>query len=169
MVGRLLRAFGMRVLAASQDVAATGPDTDVAFLPLDSLLSRADVVSLHVNLTDETRQMFGAAEFERMKRGAWFVNTARGELVDEAALLRALRTGQLAGAALDVAADLYENGARSPVLDYAAAHGNLIVTPHIGGYTSRSLEKTEDFLAGRLIELLLAAPAERCVGAHDRG
>ena len=159
MVGRLLDAFGMHVLAATKE-PTDRTDGGVRFLELASLLERADVVTLHVNLSDETRQMFGQAEFDRMKRGAWFINTARGELVCEQALVRALASGHLAGAALDVAADLYERSSPSPVLEYAATHDNLIMTPHIGGYTVESLEKTEMFLAAKLLTLLEPAVVE---------
>ena len=90
-----------------------------------------------------------------MKPGAWFVNTARGEVVDETALLGALESGRLRGAALDVLADEMALTLRErPLLRYAATHDNLIVTPHIGGYTLESLARTEQHLAGRLVDYL---------------
>jgi D-3-phosphoglycerate dehydrogenase / 2-oxoglutarate reductase len=157
IVARYLRGFDTRVLA-------TDPNANIALLPpeitlvgLDQLLEESDVVTLHVNLCDKTLGLFGWEEFAAMKAGAWFVNTSRGELVDESALLDALRSRRLAGAALDVLSteplDAMKN---HPLLAYARENDNLIITPHIGGCTSESMEKTEYFLAGRLLRVLNA-------------
>jgi D-3-phosphoglycerate dehydrogenase len=154
IVGRLLVAFGMRVLATGKDLDTCRPEAGIDLVPLDDLLPAADVVTVHVDLNPGTRRMFGVREFRMMKAGAWFVNTARGELVNEPALLAALESGHLAGAALDVVSDSYRSKWSSPLQAYAATHDNLIVTPHIGGFTVESLEKTEIFLADRLLELL---------------
>jgi D-3-phosphoglycerate dehydrogenase len=86
-----------------------------------------------------------------MKPGALFVNTARGELVDEPALLHALRSHRLAGAALDVLSGENANGMGShPLVAYAKDHDNLLITPHIGGCTKESMQMTELFLAQKL-------------------
>lgn len=89
-----------------------------------------------------------------MKPGAYFINTARGELVDERALLAGLESGRLAGAALDVLSDEIPCGARwpegHPLLDYAGKHANLIITPHVGGATFDSMHKTEIFMAQKI-------------------
>jgi D-3-phosphoglycerate dehydrogenase len=154
IVGRLLVAFGMRVLATGKDTDAWKPEPGVSCEPLERLLPSADVVTLHVDLNPGTRRMFADREFRMMKPGAWFVNTARGELVDERSLLAALESGHLAGAALDVVTDSYRAAWSSPLQVYAATHDNLIVTPHIGGFTVESLEKTEIFLAERLLAQL---------------
>lgn len=102
-VADLLRGFGVRLLGrdpyVDPDVAT---ERGVELVTLPELLARSDVVSAHARLTPETRRMFGADAFGLMRRGAYFVNTARGELVDEAALTAALESGQLSGAALDV-------------------------------------------------------------------
>jgi len=96
------QAFGMRVLA-SDPAKMKGPAAaGVEWAELDSLLERADVVSLHIPLNDKTRGLIGKAQFARMKPGALLVHCARGGVVDEAALLEALGSGRLAGAALDV-------------------------------------------------------------------
>jgi D-3-phosphoglycerate dehydrogenase len=155
IVGRLLAAFGMRVLATGKDSDTCPTEPGVTWRPLQDLLPEADVVTLHVDLNPSTRRMFGEREFRMMKRGAWFVNTARGELVDEPSLLAALESGHLAGSALDVVADSYRAAWSSPLQVYAATHDNLIVTPHIGGFTVESLEKTEIFLAERLLARLV--------------
>jgi D-3-phosphoglycerate dehydrogenase len=160
IVAGMLVAFGMHVIAATKADDLCEPEPGVALLPLDVLLSEADVITLHVNLADSTRGMLGQREFGRMKRGAWFVNTARGELVDEAALVRSLDSGQVAGAALDVLSDTYgPDDWSSPLRRYASTHDNLLITPHIGGYTFESLEKTELFLVDRLLDALAAVNA----------
>jgi D-3-phosphoglycerate dehydrogenase len=158
LVARYLLAFGMRVVAATPQPC--DPQPGVSIHPLDDVLRLADIVTLHVNLTEDTRGMIGARELALVKRGAWLVNTARGELVVEAALLEALESGRLAGAAVDVVCDTYANDRMSPLRAYAASHDNLIATPHIGGYTFESLEKTELFLAEKVIHHVLAPAAQ---------
>jgi D-3-phosphoglycerate dehydrogenase / 2-oxoglutarate reductase len=155
IVASYLRAFGATVLAADPHrVPAEVPD-GVELVELDELLRRADLVTLHVSLSDATRELLGPAELGRMREGAWLVNTARGELVDEAALLGVLRSGRLAGAALDVLRDERPAGmADHPLVRHAREHRDLLITPHIGGATSESMAKTERFLADRLAAIL---------------
>lgn len=120
---------------------------------LEELARTSDVVAVHAVLDDETRGSIGAAFFDALKPGAFLVNTARGALVDEAALLRALASGRLAGAALDVICGEPDQGAAlaSPLLDYARAHANLILTPHLGGATPESIRAAEELLAAVLL------------------
>lgn len=122
-------AFGMDVLVARRDDADERPGR----VPLDDLLSRSDVVSLHCPLTDQTRGLIGARELARMKPEAFLINTARGELVDSAALVNALREHRLAGAGIDVLPE-EPPPADHPLL--AREIPNLIVTPH-SAWTSR--------------------------------
>ena len=99
-VARQALGFGMRVLAADPHLTSSS-DPQVELTTFEDLLARADVVTLHTRLTAETAHLIDARALARMKRGACLVNTARGELVDEAALIAALSAGALAGAALD--------------------------------------------------------------------
>ncbi len=157
IVARYLQAFDMRVLVTDPDLDPEDLEPGLTKVSLAKLLAESDIVSLHVNLCDDTCGMFGREQFEAMQPGAWFINTARGELVDEGALLDALRSGRLAGAALDVLCDENATGMQGhPLIDYAKNNPRLIITPHIGGCTRESMEKTERFLAGRLASLIAA-------------
>ncbi|MCX6360317.1 MAG: hydroxyacid dehydrogenase [Armatimonadetes bacterium] len=155
IVAGYLAAFGMRVAAVDPNVEAADVDPGTRLCALGEALAEADVVTLHVNLDATTTGLFGAERFAAMRAGALLVNTARGELLDEAALLSALEQGRLAGAALDVLADERSDGMGGrPLVEYARTHDNLIITPHIGGATRESMAKTEAFMAGRLAEFL---------------
>ena len=133
---RRARALGMRVLAHDPYLAASDPAwDDVERCELDALLAAADVVSLHVPLTDATRGLFDARRIASMQRGAVLINSARGGTVDEDALIAALRSGHLGGAALDVFATeavTADSGGRF------AGIANLVLTPHIAGVTQES-------------------------------
>jgi D-3-phosphoglycerate dehydrogenase len=123
---------------------------------LNEMLPDADVVSVHVPLSKETTHLVGRAEFAAMKRGAVVLNTSRGAILDEAALVESLESGHLGGAALDVIHDEYssENNLRERLLNYARTHENLLITPHLGGATHDSLEKVEIFMAEKLVRHL---------------
>lgn len=160
LVARYLKSFDMQILAADPYIDAGAIDEGVVLVSLAELLREADLVTLHVNLCEQTRGLMGREQFSAIKQDAWFINTSRGELVDEHALLDALYTRRLAGAALDVVCDEDSSGMQDhPVVAYARAHDNLIITPHIGGCTVESMEKTECFLANRLLILLKQEPA----------
>jgi D-3-phosphoglycerate dehydrogenase len=155
------RAFRMQVVACDPLVEST-PDW-VEKVTLSELLQRSDVVSLHVNLEPETEGMLGEREFSQIKPGSVLVNTSRGELVDESAMLKALASGRLAGAALDVLAGEGAKGAdwpaASPVWQYATSHENLLLVPHLGGATLESMEETEIFMARKLERYFLGSEA----------
>jgi len=161
-LGRLVagygRAFGMRVLATDPKLEpGTEVDGAVEAAALDDLLARSDVVSLHCTYNDTTEGLLGEAQIRRMKPGALFVNTARGEITDEAALLRALEDGHLGGAAIDTLAGEGPQGehlAGNPLVAYARDHENLIVVPHLGGATVEATERTQLFIVRRLVEFL---------------
>lgn len=151
ILGRTLSAFDARVVAHDPFVSPAEFERPVVCMPLHELLTGADIVSLHAALREESRGFFGRREFQTMKHGALFVNTARGELLDEGALLNALESRALGGAALDVLAGESSDGmAGHPLVRYAATHSNLLITPHVGGCTHESMGKTELFLARKL-------------------
>lgn len=155
IVARYLRAFDCRVLACDPNVQPLAVDPGVEILSLERALPLADIVTLHVNLTAESRQFFGVRQFDMMKPGSSFINTSRGELVDETALLAGLRSGRLAFAALDVLCAEDTSGmAKSALVQYALDHRNLLITPHIGGCTVESMQKTEMFLCEKLVSYL---------------
>lgn len=131
-MARYANAFGMRVIG--YDPVTTNWPADVERVSLDELLAQADVVTLHVPLTKDNAGFFGREQFGRMRRGAIFVNTSRGDLTDEAALLEALQSGQVAAAGLDVLTG--EPAVTDhPLRRYAEQHTNLVITPHIGGFS----------------------------------
>lgn len=148
-VERLGRAFGMHTLISARPGSAEIPDGRIAF---DEVLARADVVTLHCPLTEETRGLMDAGEFSRMRASAFLINTARGALVDSGALVAALTGGDIAGAAVDVLAkEPPVDG--DPLLDYRGA--NLIVTPHIAWATDSARQNAIDELAAN-VEAFLA-------------
>lgn len=152
LAARLARSLGMRAVAYDPLLAADAPvwqETGADCVPLDALLAQSDAVSLHVPLTDSTRGLMNAARIAAMKPGAVLINTARGGIVDEAALAQALRDGRLGGAALDV----FEHeplAAGSPL----AGAPNLILTPHIAGVTRESNQRVSSLIAARVAERL---------------
>lgn len=126
------RALGMNIIACDRFVspdAAVVTETRAELVELDELLRRADFVSCHAPLTKETRHLFSYERFALMKSSAFFLNLARGEVVDESGLVRALTEGRLAGAGLDVREQ--EPPAPSPL----TAFENVILTPHIAAFT----------------------------------
>jgi D-3-phosphoglycerate dehydrogenase / 2-oxoglutarate reductase len=132
-VARQAAGFGMRVLAFDPAVGDT-QDANVALTTLDDLLEQSDVVSLHTRLTAETAHQIGARALARMKRGAVLINTARGEIVDESALIQALSSGALGGAALDT----YEHEPL-PTDSPLRRLPNVVLSPHVAGQTDAAL------------------------------
>jgi D-3-phosphoglycerate dehydrogenase len=125
---------------------------------LADLLPSADFVSLHVRATEETHNLFGRNEFAQMKKGAYFVNTARETLVDEDALEAALSSGQLAGAALDVVRPRMGIGPH-PLLK----HDNVVITPHIGGATHETLLRGVTMVADEILRFSSGKPLRSVV------
>lgn len=152
MLAEYARAFRMQVLYADPHVAPRPDDPTRVTLP--DLLACCDVVSLLVAYSRENHHMIGARELALMKRDAVLINTARGELVDEVALLAALKAGKIAGAALDVveneAGQPAEWWASHPLIAYARESSRLLLTPHIGGATKDSMRNAEIYMAKKL-------------------
>jgi D-3-phosphoglycerate dehydrogenase len=158
---RLGEGIGMRVIAWTMH---PNPALGVELVPLDDLLSSSDVVSLHLRLSAETRGFIGKREIEKMKPSAILINTARGAIVDESALLEALAAGRIAGAGLDVFdAEPLVNGHPFTRME------NVVLTPHSAGVTPEaleaglelSIENVWNFLAGRPTNVVVSAEGDR--------
>jgi (S)-sulfolactate dehydrogenase len=148
----LAQAFGMQVVAFDPMLSGDDPvwaRTGVRSVALDMLLAQADAVSLHVPLVPATRHLLDAQRIAGMKRGAVLINTARGGVVDEAALAQALRDGHLGGAALDV----FEREPL-PAGSVLADVPNLILTPHIGGVTQEANARVSMMIAQQVRQTL---------------
>ena len=140
----LLRFLGMEMYGCDHGVEPA----------LQEMLPKADLVTIHCDLNPTSRGMFGPAEFAAMKPGSLLINTARGAIVDEAALLAALESGHLAGAALDVFCQ-EPLPADSPLLAFSRREpSRLLLSPHLAGCSRESLETAERLLAVRLVEEL---------------
>jgi phosphoglycerate dehydrogenase-like enzyme len=133
-VAKVARAFDMEVIAWSQNLTAEkAHERGAVWVSKEELLTRADVISIHLVLSERTRNLIGEREFSLMKKSARLVNTSRGPIVNESALLEALRTEKIAGAAIDV----YDVEPLTAAHPYRSAP-NLLATPHIG-YVTRGL------------------------------
>jgi D-3-phosphoglycerate dehydrogenase len=149
-VARIAKTLGMKILCTKR----TPPDPqllrelEAEFVSLKELLRQSDVVTIHVPLTIDTHLLLRTEEIQLMKNGAFLINTARGEVIDEHALLDALKSGKLGGAALDV----YH---REPPVNLSLSKiANLIVTPHIGGQTDRAQKIIATSIANKVIDFL---------------
>jgi glycerate dehydrogenase len=151
-VAQLGRAFGMSVLALESD----GPKAaGVDYVSLQGMLAAADVISLHLPLGEATRNMIGAPELRRMKRGALLINTARGGLVDEAALATALREGWIGGAGFDV---LTSEPPRTDNPLLAPDLPNFILTPHVAWASQQAMRLLADQLIDNIDAFARGSP-----------
>src|SRR5438045_5670280 len=155
-------AFDMRVLAYDPFISeAAAREMSVELVPLDQLLAESDFVSLNAGLSPATQNLISAANIQKMKKGARIINTARGELVDESALAAALKSGKLAGAAVDVFSE--EPPKNSPLVGLPY----VIATPHVAGSTAEAQEEVgtqvavqiKDYLAEGIIRNAVNRPA----------
>jgi len=145
-VEQILRSMGTTLLHTT----TKRDEHNVGWVSLNELLTKSDIVSLHVPLTPQTEGMINAATLAKMKPGAILINTARGAIVDEAALVEALRSGQLAAAGLDVFAE-EPVAPDNPLLRL----DNVLLTPHVSWYTADTMER------------YLSAAVENCRRLHD--
>lgn len=158
-VARRAAGFGMKVIYQSRTRLAPAQEQELqaSAVPLSTLLREADFVSLHVPLTPQTRHLIGAPELALMKPSAYLINTARGPVVDEAALVAALRQGQIRGAGLDV----YEN---EPELTPGLADlENAVLLPHVGSATIETRTRMAIMAAKNLLAALRGAPPPNCL------
>lgn len=124
---------------------------------LEELVSQSDIITIHIPAEKETHNIFNQELFTKFKLGSFLINTSRAELVDEKAMLEVLKSGKLAGAAIDVFEGEFEINQeellrKSPILTYAKTHDNLLITPHIGGSTLDAWKLTERRIIDKIFE-----------------
>jgi glyoxylate reductase len=148
------RAFGMEILYYSRSRLDAGIEASLgaSWCPLDELLERSNAVSLHTPATPETRHLIGRPELARMRRDAFLINTSRGEVVDEAALVAALESGEIKGTGLDV----YEFEPRIPTA--LTAMENVVLLPHIGSATIETRNRMAETAARNVMAVLGGDP-----------
>jgi D-3-phosphoglycerate dehydrogenase len=158
LVAPKAKSFGVRVVACDPLVpAGVFASAGVERVDFAELLEQSDYISIHTPLLPETQDLFSVDVFGRMKRGAYLVNTARGPIVNEAALARALDEGQVAGAALDVMPQ--EPPVGSPLL----GRENVIITPHTSFYSEESLLELQRKAAEEVVAVLSGRPPRNAV------
>jgi D-3-phosphoglycerate dehydrogenase len=157
-VAKRARGFGLEIVGSDPFVsAAVARENGIALLPLEELFAKADYLTLHVGLTPQTQGVINAKTLAAMKKGVRIINCARGELVDDAALVAALKSGQVAGAALDVFAQ--EPLKDSPYFEL----DNVILTPHIAGSTAEAQEAVGIQIAMQVREYLKLGVVQNAV------
>jgi (S)-sulfolactate dehydrogenase len=152
LTAKLAQGLGMQVMAFDAMMDADHPAYAahaVRAAGLDEVIASADVISLHVPLVDSTRNLFDAHRIAAMKKGAVLINTARGGIVDEAALGAALKSGALGGAAIDVFGK-----EPLPASEHFKDCPNLLLTPHIAGVSAESNERVSFLIADKVLEAL---------------
>jgi (S)-sulfolactate dehydrogenase len=152
LTGKLARGLGMQVIAFDAMMDQDHPafaQGQVRSAGLEEVIQMADVVSLHVPLVDSTRGLFDASRIASMKKGAVLINTARGGIVDDAALAAALKSGHLGGAAIDVF-----DTEPLPASAHFEGCPNLVLTPHIAGVSAESNERVSFLIADKLLQAL---------------
>lgn len=150
-VARYASAFGMEILG--YDPHLEDWPADIRQVSLEALVEQSDFITIHVHLSDDTRTLMSGELFRSIKSGAIFINTSRGGVADEGALLQALQTGRVAAAGLDVL-DGEPHIDDHPLLAYAREHDNLLITPHCGGFSPDAVRIVCDHAARKLLEAL---------------
>ena len=154
-MARYARAFGMQVIGYDP-LLQTFPDT-IRKVALPEVFAQGDFVSIHVHLSLETTGLVSKALIDSMKPGAFLINTSRGAIVNEQALLAALESGRLGGAGLDVL-EGEPDTADHPLVRYAMTHDNLLITPHVGGFSPDAVRVVCAHAAGKIRAAFEAAP-----------
>ncbi len=158
MMARYGKALGMKVVFADPR-----DNSDYQRVSFEELIETSDIISIHVHLLPETENMFNSSVFKKMKKTAVLINTSRGKIVDEEALLKVLNEEQIAGYATDVLSDelsfkKYDNFKKYTdkdiLVEYAKTHDNCLIVPHIGGNTIDSRIATDVFMAEKLARFL---------------
>lgn len=151
---RIGQGFGMNVIAHDiANVSAPG----VRMVDFETLLKQSDILTIHIHLNAQTDGLIGRDALRQMQSGAILINTSRGRIVDEAALLEALTEGRIAGAGLDVVDGEWldtDELNRHPLIAYSREHDNLLIVPHIGGSTKESIYGARVFMARKLADYL---------------
>jgi len=150
-MSRYARAFGMDIVGYDPFVSEFPPQ--IKPVSLEELARTSDFITIHVPLTEDTKGLFSQSCFEQVKPGAILINTSRGAVIDESALLNALESKRLNAAGLDVLADEPEV-AKSPLVQYAKTHHNLILTPHCGGFSYDAVKIVCRRAAEKIVEHL---------------
>lgn len=156
MVAEYGKAFRMRVLGCDRHPRRIVPG--VEYVDFHRLLRESDVLSIHIHATPDNVKLFDAAAFAEMKNGMVIVNTSRGSVIDEEELLKALRSGKVAAAGLDVVdgewrSDLIDH----PLIERARTHDNVIILPHLGGVTVESQRMAHEFIVTKVNDWLTPA------------
>jgi D-3-phosphoglycerate dehydrogenase len=155
-LGRLGSLVAGYAAAFGLEVIYTDPNTQsrkYEDVKLDELLHRSDIVSLHVHLTPETKDMIDADALARMKPSALLINTSRGGIVNEKDVLASLKRKRLGGYAADTLVNelsFHKKEAKDPLITYAKSHANVIITPHIGGMTTEDRTATDKFIVKKI-------------------
>lgn len=164
MVAQKAAVFGMHVIAHDPYAPLESIErAGVLRVSLEQLLSSSDFISIHSPLLPETRHLFSSSAFEKMKNSAYLINTARGPIIDEAALIRALDENQLAGAALDVMSE------EPPSTSGLLGRDNVILTPHMSFYSIESLLDLQKRAAEEVVYALTGKPSHNAVNAEKVG
>lgn len=157
MMAEYARAFRMTIIA--HDPAPSCPQPEVRLVGLDDLLRESDIITLHVHLNERTRMMIGPREMALMKPGVCLINTSRGGLIDEAALIREMESGRIVAAGLDVIdGEWNEDKYNHQLIAYSRRNPHLYITPHVGGTSREAVRQTVRHVFGKAVKFLECRP-----------
>jgi D-3-phosphoglycerate dehydrogenase len=152
IVARYGNAFGMNVIGCDHEEKII---SDVTQVDIAELLDQSDVITIHIHLTEENRGFISAELFDKMKSDVVIINTSRGAIIDEEALLKNLKSGRVGAAGLDVIHGEWDKNIYDhPLIKYARTHENLVITPHIAGSTNESIVGARIFMAKKLADYI---------------